>query len=208
MWVCVEPDTDKDRAFVTQLEVALIYLFDDCFEQVVQQPEIDDLCDLFISTTRDVATGKISEWGSSMFVAKGASAALAEDMSMRLEIIKGILAVDEQLMSPKLLTHSKRIDFETLDKFHEEAAHWRRLCAGQFTTDEEYVDMKNYVCYMTPNVLPPIEDDEIQCWNFDSELLKVSNIHIALRNVCWSWPKEFNDLKPLHSPDRGVPGRD
>lgn len=130
---------------LTQLEVALIYLFDDCNEQVVQQPKIDDLCDLFNSTTRDVATSKISEWDSSMFVAKGASAALVENMSVRLEIIKGILAVDEQLVSPKLLTHSKRIHFETVDNFHEEAAYWRRLCAGQFTTDEEYIDMKNYV---------------------------------------------------------------
>ncbi|KAG0085122.1 hypothetical protein BGZ93_000839 [Podila epicladia] len=130
MWVCVEPDTDKDAAFLALLEVALIYLFDDCFEQIVQQPELDDLCDLFISTPRDVAVGNISEWDSSTFVTKGTSAALAVDMSVRLAIIKGILAIDEQLLSSKLFAVRKCIHYETLVKFHEEDACWKRLRGG------------------------------------------------------------------------------
>lgn len=161
-------------------------------------PQCNDLTRPYTSNTRDLTAGIITKWDSGKFIAAGASIALAEGMSIRLVITKAILLAQEHLMSPKLFTHCKRIHYEMFDIFHEEASYWRRLHEGHFATDQEYIDINNFVCYLTPTVLPLIEDDEIQYWNYDNELFKLSSVHIALGKVCLSWPKEFDDPDPFN----------
>ncbi|GJJ78561.1 hypothetical protein EMPS_10920 [Entomortierella parvispora] len=199
MWLCVAPDTEEDRAFLSVLESVLIYLFDDCFEEIIQQPQLEALGELFVSTTRDLTAGRIREWDSTRFIAAGASRLLAHNMNVRLAIIQSIVDIQKQLMSPKLYAHCSHMHYEMFDRFHKEAAHWKHLRENDlFATDQEYYDVKNFVCGLTMCVLPLVQDDEIQYWNYEHGLLTLSSVHTALRNLIWSWSKELEDRDPFN----------